>query len=98
MYRVKCAHCGAGNQNVTEKDTCFQCGLILGEAPAPRRSHQLYQVAATVDLSKIAPDQMPPRILPPYIANMTQRSIAIAAAATFLSLAFFIAALMTFSH
>jgi hypothetical protein len=36
MLTVKCAHCGAGNRNVTEQDVCFQCGNVLGAAPASR--------------------------------------------------------------
>ena len=30
MLRVKCPHCGAGNQDATEDDTCWQCGSVLG--------------------------------------------------------------------
>ena len=30
MLRVKCPHCGAGNQDATEEDTCWQCGSVLG--------------------------------------------------------------------
>src|SRR5947209_4414863 len=33
MLIVKCAHCGAGNRNVSDKDVCFQCGNVLGAAP-----------------------------------------------------------------
>lgn len=35
MPRVKCPHCGAGNQDATEQDTCWQCGNVLG-APVTR--------------------------------------------------------------
>ena len=35
MPRVKCPHCGAGNQDATEEDTCWQCGNVLG-APVSR--------------------------------------------------------------
>lgn len=35
MPRVKCPHCGAGNQDATEQDTCWQCGQVLG-APVER--------------------------------------------------------------
>jgi hypothetical protein len=95
MYRVKCAHCGAGNQNVNEMDTCFQCGMVLGEATAPRSTFELYPLAATIDLSKVSPDQLPPRILPPGLASATQRSIAIAAAAAFLSVAVIMGLMIT---
>ena len=30
MPRVKCPHCGAGNQDATEEDTCWQCSSVLG--------------------------------------------------------------------
>lgn len=30
MPRVKCPHCGAGNQDATEDDTCWQCSSVLG--------------------------------------------------------------------
>src|SRR5438034_11379541 len=35
MPRVKCPHCGAGNQDATEQDTCWDCGNVLG-APVAR--------------------------------------------------------------
>lgn len=35
MPRVKCPHCGAGNQDATEQDPCWQCGNVLG-APVSR--------------------------------------------------------------
>lgn len=39
MPRVKCPHCGAGNQDATEQDTCWQCGNVLG-APIARSQGQ----------------------------------------------------------
>src|SRR5437016_716810 len=62
MMRVKCAHCGAGNQNASETDTCFQCGNVLGDAPASRFFEALADPGATVDLSKLPADQLPPNI------------------------------------
>ena len=35
MPRVKCPHCGAGNQDATDADTCWQCSNVLG-APVAR--------------------------------------------------------------
>ena len=29
MPRVKCPHCGAGNQDAADTDTCWQCGEVL---------------------------------------------------------------------
>ncbi|MCW3096502.1 MAG: hypothetical protein JWL77_2120 [Chthonomonadaceae bacterium] len=34
MPKIKCPHCGANNQDVTEKDRCWQCDAVLGD-PAP---------------------------------------------------------------
>ena len=28
--KIKCPHCGANNQDVTEKDRCWQCDTVLG--------------------------------------------------------------------
>ena len=30
MPKIKCPHCGANNQDVTEKDKCWQCDAVLG--------------------------------------------------------------------
>jgi hypothetical protein len=35
MPKIKCPHCGANNQDVTEKDRCWQCEVVLGAPPAP---------------------------------------------------------------
>lgn len=34
MPKIKCPHCGSNNQDVTEKDRCWQCNTVLGAAPA----------------------------------------------------------------
>jgi hypothetical protein len=59
MPRVKCPHCGAGNQDANEEDTCWQCGNVLG-APVMR-------VAATPTAS--APLSAPTQQLDPTLAN-----------------------------
>ncbi|HZT42861.1 MAG TPA: hypothetical protein VFA07_11905 [Chthonomonadaceae bacterium] len=33
MATIRCPHCGASNQDVTEQDACWKCGKILN-APA----------------------------------------------------------------
>ena len=33
MATIRCPHCGASNQDVTEQDACWKCGQVLG-APA----------------------------------------------------------------
>lgn len=38
MATVKCPHCGAGNQDASEADPCWQCENILGK-PATRPIH-----------------------------------------------------------
>jgi len=30
MAKIKCPHCGANNQDVTEKERCWQCDTVLG--------------------------------------------------------------------
>ena len=30
MPKIKCPHCGANNQDMTEKDRCWQCDTVLG--------------------------------------------------------------------
>ncbi|MCS6775940.1 MAG: hypothetical protein RMJ43_10320 [Chloroherpetonaceae bacterium] len=53
MPRVKCPHCGAGNQDATEDDTCWQCGRVLG-APVTRPATEV-----------VAPTSTPTRVLDP---------------------------------
>ena len=45
MPRVKCPHCGAGNQDATEEDTCWQCSSVLG-SPALRTESAIRPSAA----------------------------------------------------
>ena len=35
MDKIKCPHCGAINQDVTEQEACWNCGKSLAAAPAP---------------------------------------------------------------
>ena len=30
MAKIRCPHCGASNQDVTEQDACWKCGQVLG--------------------------------------------------------------------
>lgn len=46
MPRVKCPHCGAGNQDATEEDICWQCGRVLG-APVTRPANEVTAPAST---------------------------------------------------
>jgi hypothetical protein len=76
MPRVKCPHCGAGNQDATEDDTCWQCGNVLG-APVARGS----QARTTVfepgaPTQQLDPSQMG---LIPHARGLSQRAIAITA-------------------
>ncbi|HLK60977.1 MAG TPA: hypothetical protein VKU00_30715 [Chthonomonadaceae bacterium] len=32
--KIKCPHCGATNQDVSENDPCWQCGTILSAPPS----------------------------------------------------------------
>ncbi|HZO88072.1 MAG TPA: hypothetical protein VFB38_06995 [Chthonomonadaceae bacterium] len=59
MPRVKCPHCGAGNQDATEQDTCWQCGNVLGAPvarvarPSPISPGSLPDSGATRQLSSL---------------------------------------------
>ena len=60
MLRIKCPHCGAGNQDATELDACWQCGKVLGD-PVDRtqtihRTSPAYQSAPTQQLDPSALD------------------------------------------
>ncbi len=102
MLRVKCAHCGAGNRNVTEKDRCFQCENILGDPPTPRSYIEPISLSATVDLATLTADQMPPLTFSEQmgvrVIVASQRTVALAAVATVLSIAFGMAVLATIVH
>ncbi len=81
MPRVKCPHCGAGNQDATEQDTCWQCGNVLG-APVARTARSSPISAGTPqDGTRIlAGGELPPELrpgAPPSSSGPSQRTIAI---------------------
>ncbi len=52
MSRLHCPHCGTANQDITEKDSCWKCGKVLGDPiseenppnlPPPKPSPYLLQ-------------------------------------------------------
>jgi len=62
MPKIKCPHCGANNQDVTEKDRCWSCEAVLGDAPAPvaEPTTPAAPVAAQVQ-KQVEPTTPPPR-------------------------------------
>lgn len=81
MLRVKCPHCGAGNQDATEEDTCWQCGNILG-ATVTRAEPAVRTAPASLGSPT---QQLDPNLLsnlPPNVRSATnsptQRTLAIA--------------------
>jgi hypothetical protein len=62
MATVKCPHCGAGNQDASETDRCWQCENVLGQPAtrpvnAPMAANPI--VAPTQQLSPDAAPKMP---------------------------------------
>ena len=79
MPRVKCPHCGAGNQDATEQDTCWQCGNVLGapveRSPTPARASIAEAGAPTQQLD---PSQIKLPITTQYGAKAaSQRTLAV---------------------
>src|SRR5262245_8002067 len=84
MPRVKCPHCGAGNQDATEQDTCWQCGNVLGApvARAPRPAP--INMGTPQDGTRILTGgELPPelRTSPTATGGPSQRTLALAAVA-----------------
>ena len=68
--KIKCPHCGATNQDVTEKDPCWQCGTILsapvsalntGDGPPTSAANavQAESTAAPAPVPAAAPPKTP---------------------------------------
>ena len=74
MAKIKCAHCGATNQDVTENDPCWQCGEKIGAAVAVATASEAapaeVRSTATLDAAPISPlEPMSPPITPPTPAT-----------------------------
>ncbi|HZP83430.1 MAG TPA: hypothetical protein VFB21_17430 [Chthonomonadaceae bacterium] len=84
MPRVKCPHCGAGNQDATEQDTCWQCGNVLG-APVTRTPRPApMNMGTPQDGTRILTGgELPPelRAAPTTGSGPSQRTLALAAVA-----------------
>jgi len=73
MPKIKCPHCGANNQDVTEKDRCWSCEAVLGDAPVPiAEPTPATPVAAQVQ-KQVEPTAPAPR---PTDSSPQRRSIA----------------------
>jgi hypothetical protein len=98
MPRVKCPHCGAGNQDATEQDTCWQCGNVLG-APVARTARPSPISAGTPqDGTRIlAGGELPPELRPGAPQGSTgpsQRTVAFLAVALVILIGILIIALV----
>jgi hypothetical protein len=83
MPRVKCPHCGAGNQDATEQDTCWQCGNVLGAPVARTARPSPISPGAPQDGTRIlAGGELPPELrsgAPQGGSGPSQRTLAVAA-------------------
>jgi hypothetical protein len=78
MPRVKCPHCGAGNQDATEKDTCWQCSNVLGASVArPVMPEPVETPANTTPTQQLHREEVPPPVRAAN-ANTMQRTLTIA--------------------
>ena len=63
MAKIKCPHCGAGNRDVEQTDSCWQCGKGLWE-PVNRQTYALDSLPPLGETTSLSPDQVhkgPPR-------------------------------------
>ncbi len=101
MLRIKCPHCGAGNQDATETDTCWQCGTVLG-APVARmeeaRSNAPSASAPTQQLDPTLLNQLTDqsqRTRPASQANQTRQIAVLAVVLAVIAIILLVAVLAT---
>jgi len=70
MPKIKCPHCGANNQDMTEKDRCWQCETVLG-APVSAAAEP---IAPTVPISGPVQKQAEPVTPVPRPADSSSQS------------------------
>ena len=94
MPKIKCPHCGANNQDVTEKERCWQCDLVLGAAPTPVDPAQTPPTAPTpMPVQK----QVEPRVPAPRpAAPPSQRRLPMVPIAIVIVLALIVLAIILF--
>jgi len=89
MPKIKCPHCGANNQDVTEKDRCWSCEAVLGDPPAPVSEPVTPAAPVTAQIQKqVEPAAPAPR---PTDSSPQRRSPAAAVAIAVLVLLILIA-------
>jgi len=88
MPKIKCPHCGANNQDVTEKDRCWSCEAVLGDPPAPVAEPLTPAAPVTAQIQKQVEGAPAPR---PTDSSPQRRSPAAAVAIAVLVLLILIA-------
>lgn len=93
MAKIKCPHCGANNQDVTEKDRCWQCEAVLG-APAvvaePTASPTPAATPIQQQIEPVAPAPRPTDSSPQRRFPATPVAIVIALLLILLAIIFFV--------
>lgn len=79
MARIKCPHCGAGNRESQETDTCWQCGRRFWE-PVERQTYALGSLPALGETTSLQPGDLPSSAQLPRWKLLTAALIAVLAA------------------
>jgi hypothetical protein len=88
MARILCPHCGAGNRDSQQTDTCWQCGKSLWE-PVHRETYALGAIPPQSDTTALSPKAL--RLL-----RADTWPLWVAAVAAALSLLLFLTALVLY--
>lgn len=91
MPKIKCPHCGANNQDMTEKDRCWQCDTVLG-APASAVADE--SAAPTIPAQK---QMEPTRPAPPPVPSSPQSRFPAAPVAIVIVLLLIVLAIVFFT-
>ena len=94
MPKIKCPHCGANNQDVTEKDQCWQCDAVLGaSAPIVNVESPVPTLTDTVSVQK---QIEPTRPAPLPTTSLPQSRFPAAAVAIVIALILIVLAILFF--
>jgi uncharacterized membrane protein YvbJ len=94
MPKIKCPHCGANNQDVTDKDRCWQCEKVLGDTPAVAAETIAPDAPAATPVQKqVEAAPPPPRKAassPQRLSSATRIAIAVIVLLILLAIVFFV--------
>ncbi len=88
MVRILCPHCGAGNRDSQQTDTCWQCGKSLWE-PVHRETYALGAIPPQSETTALSPGFL-------RLRSIVNWQLWIAALAAALSLLLFLTALILY--